>query len=124
LRERVERAGRDVAWAEFVEQDGARGDGALASLLAVDELGHLDRQLRLRLAAARVLVMRLEQGLDLILRQQREQLEVALRVAVVGIHPELVQLVRRGEAGIEPDRPGFRLSELRARRRREERSDE
>src|SRR5262249_2616268 len=45
-------------------------------------------------------------------------------VAIVGVQPELVELERRGEPGVEPDRAGFGLAELGPRRRRQQRPDE
>ena len=58
---------------------------------------------------------------DLVEREEGEQLEVALDVAVVGVEPELVEVVRAGLLGVEPDVAGLALAELGARRRGEER---
>src|SRR5688572_33211426 len=46
------------------------------------------------------------------------------RVAIVGIQPELVEVVRLGEPGIEPDAACFRFAELGARRRHQKRRSE
>src|SRR2546430_8462428 len=54
-------------------------------------------------------------------RLQREELQVALHVAVIGVHPELIELVRRRQGRVEPDRPVLRLAELHPRCRRDER---
>ena len=48
-------------------------------------------------------------------REESEQLEVALDVAVVGVEPELVEVVRAGALGVEPDVAAFALAELGAR---------
>src|SRR2546422_5412426 len=42
-------------------------------------------------------------------------------VAVIGVHPELIELVRRRQGRVEPDRPVLRLAELQPRCRRDER---
>src|SRR5438552_16881963 len=62
--------------------------------------------------------------LQLISGLEREQLEVALDVGVVGVHPELVQLVRRRERGLEPERARLALAELGAGRRGDEWGDQ
>ena len=66
---------------------------------------------RRRSGAARVLGHRARPiSLD---RQQRELQQVALDLAVVGLHPELAELVRAGLGGVEPDaarRPSCRTS--------------
>ncbi len=53
--------------------------------------------------------------------EEREEAQVPHRVAVVGVQPELIELVRRRQRRIEPDGARLRLAELRARRRRDER---
>ena len=81
----------------------------------MDHAGHFNGQFPLGLTATRVLLVRLHLRLDVRPRQQREELEVGLDVAVVDVVPELVEFVRRGERRIEVDRARLRLSELRAR---------
>ena len=88
-------------------------------------LRDVGRKHRLGLAAAGILAVRLDQRLDVVAAHQREQLEVIADVAIIGVVPELIKLVRRRELGIEVDRrAGVRLAELGARRRGDERVDE
>ncbi len=61
---------------------------------------------------------------DLCFGLEREELQVALDVAIVHIDPELVELVRRRELWVQVDRAAFRLSELLPRRHGHERRDE
>ena len=60
----------------------------------------------------------------LLARIERKQLQVRLHVPIVHVHPELVELVRRGERGVQVNRSGFGLAELLARGRRDERRDQ
>ena len=53
--------------------------------------------------------------------EKREELQIPDRVAVVGVEPELIELVGRRQLRIQPDRSRFGLAELVARRRRDER---
>ena len=48
--------------------------------------------------------------------EEREELQIAHGVAIVDVEPELIELVRRRQRGIEPHRAAFGLAELRARR--------
>jgi hypothetical protein len=49
---------------------------------------------------------------DLLERQEGEELQVALDVPVVGVEPELIEMVGAGPLGIEPDVPRLTLAEL------------
>ena len=90
--------------------------------VAVHQPRHLARQRALRmpllgLARARRLELRRSRARV----EEREELQVPHRVAIVGVQPELIELVRRRQRRIEPDRARFGLAELRSRRRRDER---
>src|SRR5438034_9552286 len=76
------------------------------------------------LARRRVRLEGGEHRVDLRAWQEGEELQGALRVAVVRIEPELVELVDRCAGGIEPDGPARRLPEFRPRRGSEERRHE
>ena len=90
----------------------------------MDQLRDLGGQRPLCLPRGRVLFSPLDERRDLVARLQREELQVAGDVAVIGVHPELVELVRRRQGRVEPDRPALRLAELRPRCRRDERRHE
>ena len=82
---------------------------------------HVARERLLRRALLRRRRRLRVERLDLLARQQREVAEVASDVRVVGREPELIERVRRRARRVEPDGARFRLAELRARRRRDER---
>ena len=86
--------------------------------------GHLAGQHPLRLAPAGLRRVLGHRGGDPVEREEGEQLEVALDVAVVGIEPELVEVVGAGALGVEPDVAGLALAELGARGGRDERKDQ
>ena len=52
------------------------------------------------------------EDLDLFLRKEREDLEVFLSFGIAHVEPELIELIRRSIAGVEPDVAAFGLSEL------------
>src|SRR4051812_14353621 len=54
------------------------------------------------------------QRLDLYLLQEGEGLEQRQHLCVSGVQPELVERLRRGAIGSEPDRARFRLAKLAA----------
>src|SRR4051794_16990800 len=56
--------------------------------------------------------------------EEREELQVPTRVAIIGVEPELVELVRRREIRIQPDRPCLGLAELRPGCGRDQRHDD
>ena len=125
MRHDVERAGLDLPRIAIAEQNRVDGRGAVDRGRSVHPLGHVPGELSLDGPRARVLFVLDQELLDLLARLEREQLQVPLHVPVVGVHPELIELVRRRERGIEIDRrPRFRLAELGAGRRGDERVHE
>ena len=96
----------------FAEQRLARLDRLLGRWLAVYGAGYLPGQRPLGRAVAGVARLLRHHGRDAVEGQKGEELEVALDVAVVGIDPELVEVVRAGAFRIEPDVSCFALSEL------------
>ena len=78
----------------------------------------------LRHALSRVLGVRRHGFGDLIQRQKGEQLEVPLDIAIVGVDPELIELVGTGLGRVEPDVAGLALPELGSRRVGNERKDQ
>ena len=78
---------------------------------------HFPRQSLLRLAFLRRDLHGGFQFRDFALVEQRKKLEIFHDIAVVGVDPELVEPVRRGELRVKPDRPGLGLAKFDARRR-------
>src|SRR2546428_653182 len=109
---------------ETAEQDFGCADDLRGRVRAVDALSDVAGEGPLRLARSGVRLELGDQRVDLCAWQEGEELEVALRVPVVRVEPELEKLVDRRASGIEPDRATLRLPELRTRRRGEERRDE
>ncbi|MFM1944721.1 MAG: hypothetical protein RI897_3703 [Verrucomicrobiota bacterium] len=96
------------------EEDLAGADGVLGGGFAVDHGGDFGGEGFMGFAGAGVgLVGGFELG-DLILVEEGEELEVADDVTVVGIDPELVELVDGSFAGVEPDGAADGFAELAA----------
>ena len=102
----------------------ARLHRLLGRLHPVHRGGHLARQQPLRRALPGIGRVLRHRGGDLIEPQEGEELEIPLHVPVVGVDPELVELVRTGARGIEPDVAGLALPELGAGGRGDEREDQ
>src|ERR1700694_3575508 len=109
---------------EVTEQDSRGSRGVRCCLRAVRACGHVLRQRDLRGARRGVLAVACDELVDFRFRLQCEELQVLLDVAIIHVDPELVELVRRRERGIEVDRPGLALPELLPRGHRDERRDQ
>ena len=79
---------------------------------AVDQIGDRLGQRLVRVAGAGIFRVLLFQRGNFVLRQEREVFQVADHVAVVGVDPELVEVIDAGAFRIEPDGAGFGLAEL------------
>src|SRR5437773_2574882 len=87
---------------EAAEQDLGRADDLRSRVRAVDALRDVAGEGALCLARRRVRLELGEHRVDLRARQEGEELQGALRVAVVRIEPELVELLDRFAGWIEP----------------------
>src|SRR5260221_14352264 len=105
------------------EEDAARRDHPAGGLVAVDPRGDLFGEEPLRGALTRVRGVRRHHADDLLERAEGEDAEQALDVAVVAVEPVLVEAVRAGLRGIEPDVLTLALAELTAVGGGEERTD-
>src|SRR5260221_12076761 len=106
------------------EEDAARRDHPAGGLVAVDPRGDLFGEEPLRRALTRVRGVRRHHGGDFFERAEGEDPEQALDVAVVAVEPVLVEAVRAGLRGIEPDVLTLALAELTAVGGGEERTDQ
>src|SRR5262245_59602583 len=96
------------------EEGLGRGLGVLGFGWAVHAGGDVAGQGALGLALAGALGVGLLEGLGLLARQEREDLEEADGVGIGGVEPELVEGVGRRAVGGEPDGAGLGLAELAA----------
>jgi len=99
----------------IVPEEGACGalhvDGRFG---AVHERRHLAGESALRVPGPRLLPHVGLQRFDLLAWQEGEDLQVVDDVRVLGVQPELEELVRAQHVGSEPHRPALGLPELRA----------
>ena len=89
-------------------------DGSLVILLAVDHDGDFFCKTLLKLTGSGVLVVCRNECLDLLFGKGGEDLDVFLGVGVGYVEPELIELVRRGIAGVEPYVSALGLAEFAA----------
>src|SRR4029453_3622956 len=82
----------------------------------MDECSDLPGQTALARPASRVGRLLRHHLADFAKLEKREQLEETLHVPVVTVQPELIEVIRAGAGGIEPDVLTFALAELRPRR--------
>src|SRR5262249_31354519 len=94
------------------EEQAARSNNALSRLGSVNPAGQLFGQQTVGGALPRVTRLLFHHPANLLERQKREKLEAPFQVAIVGVEPELVELVRTGLGRIEPDVPVLALPEL------------
>ena len=78
----------------------------------MNHAGHLLTEALLERAAAGIGAVLGNEGVDLVVTQTGENLDVALCLLVTDVEPELVEPVRRGVAAVEPDIALLRLAEL------------
>ncbi|MNJ39095.1 hypothetical protein D3C77_339600 [compost metagenome] len=95
------------------EQSCCDSLGLSQGFLAVHESGHFFGQRNLSLALMRLGLYLLGQRVDRLFIQEREVFQVLDDIAVIGIRPELVELVWRRFLRIEPNRAASRLTKLR-----------
>jgi hypothetical protein len=79
----------------------------------MNQSGHLTRQGPLRVSLLGLLQTG---GLELaypLSVEKRKESQVLHGILIVSIQPELIELIRRRQVRIEPDRSGFRLAKLR-----------
>lgn len=94
------------------EEDFGGAHGIGAGGFAVDERGDLAGEGAVGGAAAWIGEVFLFEGGDFVRREEREEFEVADDIAVVGLNPELVELVDAGAARVEPDGAALGFTEF------------
>src|SRR5699024_112563 len=95
------------------EQRQTRVDDLAALFLTMHECGEFLGDGTLGSSSLRPLLGLPGQLLDLFTRTEAERPEVTDQITIVGIEPELVEGVRRGQFGVQPEVvPGFALTEL------------
>ena len=73
---------------------------------------HLLSQTLLQHATARILLVFFDESVNHILFQRGEYLDILLGIVVADIEPELIELIRCGALGVEPDVSRLGLTKL------------
>ena len=106
------------------EEDVRRLDGFVIVLFAVDHAGDFFGKTFLQDAEVRRFFVLFNQRLDLLAAEGGEDLNVAFRIVVAHVQPELVELIRAGVFLAKPDIAALGLAELAAVGFRDERARE
>ena len=96
----------------LAEENVGSLDGHLVVGAGVHHAGHFFAQTLLQHAAAGVGAVLGDEGIDFVLRERGENLDVALCLFIAHVEPELVELIGRGALRVEPHVALLGLAEL------------